>query len=51
MSQLCEVANVVASYDVLLLHAIETTMVITERTLKIKVMNFECQHLNFIIIM
>jgi len=28
MSQLCEAANVVASYDVLLLHAIETTMVL-----------------------
>jgi len=28
MSQLCEAANVVASYDVLLLHVIETTMVL-----------------------
>jgi hypothetical protein len=51
MSQLCEAANVVASYDVLLLHAIETTMVIIERTRKIKVINFEYQDLNFIMIM
>jgi hypothetical protein len=33
MSQLCEAANVVASYDVLLLHAIETTIVIIRRTI------------------